>query len=327
LSEFFKFLFGQIQEHCGEEFHIDGVCFSYPVEFEQAKIELIRDAILNLGYEVSNEQMEPIAAVIGFAQNHTIHDNECVLVFDFGGGTIDVACVQNRANGFRLVSKPSGSNTCGGQDIDMLIYNDIEKKIKSQTGLEITNHGMVDYSILNSCRRLKELFSGNNPLYEISVPLVVNGTFRTFRYSLNRESFNNIVYPKVTEAISIAKKVYSETVSKGYEVDKILLIGGSSKLTLISELLSSNFPNKPIETCGEKDIAVALGNLLSCADEQQIPEKSGKEEKVKDIPNLNKERSITCRQCGSKSCYKLQDEPGYYCLDCGWKGKNIIVHF
>lgn len=335
LTEFFKHLFSQVSEHCGHDFVISDVSFSYPVEFEEDRIELLRRALTNTGVSAITGQMEPVAAALGYAQNHRIAENECLLVFDFGGGTIDVACVQKRPSGFRLVCQPKGSNTCGGQDIDQLLYDDLQKKVLNQVGIDISENGLIDYSILNSCRRMKELFSGGNDSYEITVPLVRDGHFHTFRYSLNRGAFENIIYPKVFEAISIARQVAENARSNGYEATKILLIGGSSKLSLVSRLLAESFCNATIETCGEKDIAVALGNLM--ADSHATHDNSGADaiteeraetEAVTDIP-VDRNRSIRCRNeaCGSEQCFKLLDEPGYICLECGWKGRNITVIF
>ncbi|MGM9853079.1 MAG: Hsp70 family protein [Muribaculaceae bacterium] len=330
LEEFFRYVIDQAKDHCGADYAVTDVSFSYPVDFEPSKISLIRNAFTRLGLTVKSENIEPIAAVTGFLRNHTLKPQESILVFDFGGGTIDVACVRNNGADIQLVCEPKGSHTCGGQDVDLLIYNDLQKKIKAQTGIEISINGVVDYAILNSCRRMKELFSGKNDLYEIAIPLVSNGRFQNFKYALTRDAFENIIYPKVYEAVTVANQVQKEAKSGGYDISRILLIGGSSKILLVTKLLSDIFPSASIETCGEKDIAVALGNLLLCETPapSPSPEKKAVPAPEPDV-KIDRGRSIVCKNpsCGSSNCYKLVDEPGYLCLDCGWKGKNIVLRF
>ncbi len=331
LEEFFSHVLDQVKEHCGNNYIIDSVAFSYPVDFESSKVSMIRTAFTNLGLRVEGENIEPIAAVKGFLRNHSLCENNNILVFDFGGGTIDIACIKSTEKHTQLICEPKGSHTCGGQDIDLLIYEDLQKRIKNQIGIDISPNGMIDYAILNSCRRIKELFSGKNDLYEIAIPLVSEGRFHNYRYSLNRETFENIIYAKVHEAVSIAKQVQADAKSNGFEVSKILLIGGSTKISLVSKLLSELLPSASIETCGEKDIAVALGNLLSISSGKDNKEshKADAEKENEANQKIDKKRSIICKNpdCKSSKCYKLQEEPGYICLECGWKGKNVTVRF
>lgn len=330
LAEFFKYVISQVRDHCGNDFQVTSVSFSHPVDFEASKITLIRNAFIQLGLSIESENLEPIAAVNGYLRNHKLKPEDNILIFDFGGGTIDVACINYNGSATRIICEPKGSHTCGGQDFDQLIYDDLQKKIKNKTGIDISSDGIIDYPILNSCRRIKELFSGGNELYEIAIPLIHDGKFQNFRYSLNRDSFENIIYPKVDEAILIARQVKDAAELNGYKINKVLLIGGSSKISLVAKLLNNIVPDASIETCGEKDIAVALGNLLICSNPPTEGDKPAKEEKTNDLDlKFDTARSIKCKNtsCGSSKCYKLIDEPGYICTECGWKGKNITVRF
>ena len=200
------------------------------------------------------------------------------------------------------------------------------KKVQKQYSYDISVDGLVDYGILNVCRRLKEYFSGPNDYYETPLAIVANGQFINYKYGLSRESFNNIIYPKVHEAIAIAKQVVADAHTHNLKIKTVLLIGGSSQLTLVKELLCELLPESMIETCGEKDIAVALGNLDYIAEQPSSLEETNKPENNK-FPKLDKSRSMKCRECQSEECYKMIGKPGYHCTKCGWEGRNIIVHF
>lgn len=121
---------------------------------------------------------------------------------------------------------------------------------------------MVDLGILYACRRLKEYFSDSLDYHDTSILLVNNGKIINHKYKLSRQSFNNLILPKINEAIHVAELAVQNAQSKDYNIDKILLIGGSSKITLVHKLLQSLCPKCVVETCGEKDIVVALGNIV-----------------------------------------------------------------
>lgn len=331
LTLYFKHILEMVSAHCGHNTHFDSVTFSHPVEFEESKIGIIRKAFNNCGLFIKEVKYEPLAAVKGYSLAHAIQEDEGILVFDFGGGTIDVAYVQKRFSTLKVVCEPRGSSTCGGQDLDYLIYEDLRKKVLKQYSFDISQAGFVDYSILNNCRRLKEYFSGPNDYYETQVALVVNGQFFHYKYGLNRDSFNNVIGGKVQEAINIAKQVIDDVHSHKHDINTVLLIGGSSQLTLIKEQFATLLPNASVETCGEKDIAVALGNnyVENITKSEPASNSTGNEEDSEiDVP-LNTSKSIKCKNplCGSEKCYKIMGRPGYHCVECGWEGANVTVTF
>ena len=186
--------------------------------------------------------------------------------------------------------------------------------------MDISKDNMVDLGMLNSCRRLKEHFSDSNDVHETSIVFVKDGRIITFKYKLNRDSFNNIISQKVADAINVAKAVIKQTETKQLKIDKVLLIGGSSQLTLVRQMLTDVLPESAIDTCGEKDIAVALGNV---ADERKdislYPKPS-----PSSCP-IDRNRYIVCPSCGSKECYHHKGKIGYLCLNCGYDGPNVKV--
>ena len=337
LTAFFKNIKSLANAHCGNEYSFDSVTFSHPVEFEHSKVALMEEALKNAGFRDIKQILEPVAAVLGYGIDHKIAEKEGILVFDFGGGTIDVAFVQKNGSTIRQLCAPKGNNMCGGQDFDFLIYEDLRKRILAEYDIDITSNNCIDYGMLNSCRRLKEHFSGPNDSYETSIALVKDGKIQNYKYKLNRNAFNNIISPKVNEAVNVARIVINDINQKGYQIHKVLLIGGSSQLTLVKELLIDCLKDCIIDTCGEKDIAVALGNI---SEEWYQSEESG--ETKEDIDNndanddtkvdkilLNKNKSMKCKRCGSEKCYKIENKREYHCTEpeCGWEGLNINVVF
>lgn len=262
LKIFFKHLIGQALLHCGSNYIVDKIVFSHPVDFSQANIALMERAFRELGYSNIEKQYEPVSAVNGYGLDHEVKDSEGILVFDYGGGTIDVAFVKNMHGEFKVVTPHKGDSKCGGKDIDYLLYEHLRTTIQKEFKIDISENGMIDYTILNHCEELKKQFKGDLDAYQIPIGLVVNGHPKTYNFRLSREAFNNIIYQKVYDAVTVAKKVVQDATSKKYKIDKVLMIGGSSQLKLLQELLAEVVGNAVIETCGERDIVVALGNAI-----------------------------------------------------------------
>lgn len=332
LQFFFKQIKQMANSHCGNDVIFDSVIVSHPVDCEEANIQMLKKALLASGFKDVKTQLEPIAAVMGYGIDHDIPEGQGILVFDFGGGTIDVAYAKKHLDSFKILCEPKGDKSCGGQDIDMLLYEDLRKRVLAKYDMDISKENMVDLGMLNSCRRLKEHFSDSNDVHETSIVFVKDGRINTYKYKLNRESFNSIVGQKIADAINVAKAVIKQTKARQLKIDKVLLIGGSSQLTLVQQMLTEILPEATIDTCGEKDIAVALGNIAKEATIAKTASfndivSSELQDKKKDIPQweIDRNRFISCPSCGSKECYHHAGKRGYRCLTCGYDGPNVKV--
>lgn len=312
-KELLEFFFKQIKQlanaDCGNEVDFDSVVISHPVECEEATIQMLKQTLVASGFKNVKMMLEPIAAVMGYGIGHDIHEGQGILVFDFGGGTIDVAYAKKHLDSYRILCEPKGDKTCGGQDIDMLLYEDLRKKVLAKYDMDISKGNMVDLGMLNSCRRLKEHFSDSNDVHETSIVFVKEGRIITYKYKLNRESFNNIISQKVADAINVAKAVIKQTEAKQLKIDKVLLIGGSSQLTLVRKMLTDVLPNATIDTCGEKDIAVALGNIVG---EQIIIDSQPVQKDSEEENNINED--IVVKPCNV--IYNHEDD-GILLMDLG----------
>ena len=334
-KELLEFFFKQVKQmtnaHCGYEVDFDSVVISHPVDCEESTIQMLRQALSASGFKEVKTQFEPIAAVMGYGIDHDIPEGQGILVFDFGGGTIDVAYAKKHLDSYRILCEPKGDKSCGGQDIDMLLYEDLRKKVLTKYDMDISKGNMVDLGMLNSCRRLKEHFSDSNDIHETSIVFVKDGRINTYKYKLNRDSFNNIISQKIADAINVAKAVIKQTEAKQLKIDKVLLIGGSSQLTLVRQMLFEVLPETLIDTCGEKDIAVALGNIAEETGTKKVSSNdiinpNRQDEKSDNILSMiDRNRAILCPSCGSKECYHHAEKIGYHCLNCGYDGPNVKV--
>ena len=325
LKIFFKHLIGQALLHCGSAYIVDKIVFSHPVDFSQSTVALMEQAFRELGYNNVEKMYEPVSAVNGYNVDHLVQEGEGILVFDYGGGTIDVAFVKKKHDEFKVATPPKGDCRCGGKDLDYLLYENLRNAVQKEFDFNISVDGMIDYTILNLCEYLKKQFSGDNDAYEIPVMLMINGHPKTYNYRLSRETFNNIIYQKVYDAVTVAKKVVQDATSKNYKVEKVLMIGGSSRLKLLQDLLTEVVGDAVIETCGERDIVVALGLIASVSEYGEILEEITSP--IITTAPLDVNRRIKCPNCGSNECYKIIDRIGYHCTHCDWEGPNVRIKF
>ena len=105
-----QFFFEQIKQmanaHCGSDVVFDSVIVSHPVDCEEATVRMLKDALLASGFNNVKTQLEPIAAVMGYGIDHDIPEEQGILIFDFGGGTIDVAYAKKHHDSFRILCEP-----------------------------------------------------------------------------------------------------------------------------------------------------------------------------------------------------------------------------
>lgn len=261
LKQFFSYLIDEAIKDCGNDYEIDSIYISHPVNWEHSKVELLCSALKGIGYSLVETCFEPVAAVKGYCLEHEIVSTDGVLVFDYGGGTTDVTLIKKVGDTLRVMLPPKGNSFCGGQDIDVLLYEQLRKELLHLKQYDISQNGIPDPILLKGCLRLKEMFAGNNDYYSTTLLLNINGKLDTYKFGLSRTNFNNIIIPKVTEAIDVAKQVINEAIAKHFTINKILMIGGSSNLTIVKEMLLQLLEDADIITSGEKDVSVALGNI------------------------------------------------------------------
>lgn len=226
----------------------DTVILTHPAQYESTKQDLLAKAAQLCGLKEVILLEEPKAASYAFLDSFNLESKNGAIVFDYGGGTIDIAYlwIENNTPVFKF--SPVSETKCGGEYIDLLLHNLIITK---------ANPSARDISpaLLESCSRMKVNFSQSEQ--EI---IIYNGKAYTF----NLEIFNKIISPKVNIALSLLKKVVENCESHNYPVNYILLNGGSSRLKIVNDSISQILPNAQIlkyEDRGD-DLAVSTGAML-----------------------------------------------------------------
>lgn len=238
------------------------VVLTHPALMGETQKSILAEAATKAGFKTVTFLEEPVAAAVGFVRANNLQNAKGVIVYDFGGGTFDVAYVVRGDDGeFHIPFSPLGDLHCGGDDIDNVLYDNADRTAKQTLKHSISrNKDERDLGAVIFCREQKELLSIEDHINKL-LPIVSLDGESTERipFYYTRESFNGVIAPIINRTIDKTKELYKQVKNNHLPVDFIVLIGGSSRIPVISEKLKKEMPDIEICTTGATDIAVALG--------------------------------------------------------------------
>lgn len=290
----------EVETSCNLPDTLDEVTITHPVIFEQWKKDLLCEAARKAGFARINLLEEPVAAAIGHIECSGLK-SKGILVYDFGGGTFDVAYVMKGLDGkYNVPLRPDGDPNCGGDDIDRLFYNRWNDIARSNLDRDLTaNRNVVDLSFLIRCHENKETISKNYSLGPRTFREIIPPPgFNRLSMTMTPSDFDNLISPIIERTIEKTQKILSMIKANNYPLEHAILIGGSSRIPLVQKRLAEILPIKPQKVMGT-DIAVALGAIY---DESVIGE------------GVGYNQYCFCTRCGEKI------RRGYrYCIFDGFK--------
>lgn len=198
---------------------------------------------------------EPVAAALTFGREGQNVGDE-VLVYDLGGGTFDLAFVKREEDGsYYVAMETDGKADCGGDDFDQLLYDFWDQQAERDLDRSISKDpGTVDVQFLRACRQRKEnLTLGKQCVFRT---LLADG--QAFRPSIDRSAFEELIRPIIEGTVQQTLRMLRRAEELGFQVDTVLLVGGSSSIPLVRRLLEEALPVAPKRT-QHQDVAVALG--------------------------------------------------------------------
>ncbi len=246
-----------------ERGHFDGeevkrAVITHPAEFKPNQKDQIEKAARLAGFTEVKLLDEPSAAALAYARaGHNV--GEHVLVYDLGGGTFDLAVLDNEEGSFHVAMRPKGEEHLGGDDFDRALYRYCDEVARRELGRPISATENEDLKYLRECRKRKENFSYKETV-RFSDYLASEGVPVRFEHEVDRETFEDRIKEYVETTARLTKEILEEARSRGHEVDSIVLIGGSSRVRLVIETLEQTLPaGMSLRDWGRKDVAVALG--------------------------------------------------------------------
>jgi endoplasmic reticulum chaperone BiP len=228
-----------------------------PAYFNQAQRMATEDAATIAGLKVDRIINEPTAAAMAYGIDKTM-DDASVLVFDLGGGTFDVTLL-NIDGGVFDVLATSGDTHLGGEDFDQRVMQYFIKKIQNTHGTDISNEKVAIQKLRKEVERVKRALSTQTQA-RIEIDDLVPGL--TFTDTLTRarfEELNNDLFKKTLKPIEMVLK--DAKLDKS-DVEHIVLVGGSTRIPRIQEMVSEFFGGKELSKGINPDEAVAYGAAI-----------------------------------------------------------------
>lgn len=235
------------------------VVITVPAYFNDSQRMATQDAATIAGLNVIRIINEPTAAA--FAYGLDKKDNSIVLIFDTGGGTHDVSLLHIN-NGVFKVLATAGNTKLGGEDFDNIICDYIINEFTKKHKLDITNNSKSIKKVKLAAEQAKILLTSQIQV-DIDIDSLMNGI--DFSCKLTRGKFENMCNDLFKKTIEPIEQVLKDAKIDKSKVDEIVLVGGSTRIPKIKNMISEYFGGKKLNESVNPDEAVAYGAAVQAA--------------------------------------------------------------
>ena len=237
---------------------VKNAVITVPATFNDKQRQATKDAALIAGLNVKRIINEPTAAALSYGidkKQETLN----VLVYDLGGGTLDVSLLEVTEGKF-TVKATAGISHLGGEDFDDQLVNYLVSDINKQFKEDILRNPRVLMRLKLACERAKIMLSAYSQT-TIELDSLVGG--HDYSVIVTRAKFENLCLGLFKRTLDPIKQVLRE--NNECHVDEIVMVGGSSKIPKIQEIVSLYFGNKVLNTSMNPDEAIAAGAAIQAA--------------------------------------------------------------
>lgn len=232
-----------------------------PAYFSDAQRQATKDAGTISGLEVLRIINEPTAASLAYGLDKQDQD-QCVLVFDLGGGTFDVSVLQ-LGDGVFEVKATSGNNHLGGDDFDACIVDWLVGAFQAQEGIDLTSDKMALQRLREAAEKAKIELSGTLST-SINLPFITadDSGPKHLEMELTRAKFEELCSALIQGTIEPMEQALKDAELTTEDIDRIILVGGSTRIPAVQEALKQFFNGKVPDRSVNPDEAVALGAAI-----------------------------------------------------------------
>ena len=230
-----------------------------PAYFTDSQRQATKDAGAIAGLDVLRIINEPTAAALAYGVDKD--EEGKVLVFDLGGGTFDVSILE-LGDGVFEVKATSGNNHLGGDDFDQRIMDWMIAEFKKDTGIDLSQDKMADQRLKEAAEKAKIELSGVMST-NINLPFITADATgpKHLDLTLTRAKFEELTHDLVEATIEPTRKALADSGLSVGEIDKILLVGGSSRIPAVQEAIKRVLGKEPTKNVNP-DECVAVGAAI-----------------------------------------------------------------
>jgi molecular chaperone DnaK len=232
-----------------------------PAYFTDAQRQATKDAGTIAGLEVLRIINEPTAAALAYGLDKQNQD-DCILVFDLGGGTFDVSVLQ-LGDGFFEVKATAGNNHLGGDDFDYALVSWLTEVFRQQEGIDISQDKMALERLRVASEKAKIDLSSMFTT-SINLPFITADATgpKHLEMEISRAKFEELVSPLIEATIEPVTQALKDCDLEQGDIDRILLVGGSTRIPAVQRAIKKFFAGKQPDGSINPDEAVALGAAI-----------------------------------------------------------------
>ena len=230
-----------------------------PAYFTDAQRQATKDAGQIAGLNVRRIINEPTAAALSYGIDK--EDDQKIMVYDLGGGTFDVSIIE-MGDGVQQVLATAGNNRLGGDDFDQRIINWMVENFKAEQGIDLTGDKMAMQRLKEAAEKAKIELS-STPTSTINLPYITADATgpKHLEMTLTQAKFNELTSDLVQSTMGPVKQALSDSGLKPSDLNKVLMVGGSSRIPAVQEAVKNFIGKEPFKGINP-DECVALGAAL-----------------------------------------------------------------
>ena len=246
------------EEYLGEK--VSRAVITVPAYFNDSQRQATKNAGKIAGLEVERIINEPTAAALAYGLDKQ-DKTQTVLVYDLGGGTFDVSILE-LGDGVFEVKSTSGNNKLGGDDFDERIMDWMVKEFKKEEGIDLTKDKMAMQRVKDAAEKAKKDLSGMSST-EISLPFISQGEDGPIHLNLNltKAKFEDLISDLVESTLEPVRKAMKDAKLTKKDIDKVLLVGGSTRIPCVQELVKKELDKEPSKEVNPDEV-VAMGAAI-----------------------------------------------------------------
>ena len=247
----------EAESYLGEK--VTQAVITVPAYFTDSQRQATKDAGRIAGLEVLRIINEPTAASLAYGMDK--ETNQKILVYDLGGGTFDVSILEIGDGVFQVLAT-AGNNRLGGDDFDQRLMDYIADDFKRNNGIDLRNDKMAMQRLKEAAEKAKIDLSGVMQT-NVNLPFITMDSSgpKHLDITITRAKFNELIEDLIDKTRVCVEKCLSDAGLKASDVEKVILVGGSSRIPAVQEMVKRIMGKEPFKGINP-DECVAIGAAI-----------------------------------------------------------------
>ena len=245
---------GDAEAYLGEK--VNDAVITVPAYFTDSQRQATKDAGQIAGLKVHRIINEPTAAALAYGIDK--EEEQKIVVYDLGGGTFDVSVIEI-GDGVQEVLATAGNNHLGGDDFDQRVIDYLKGEFKKSDGIDLSNDKFAMQRLKDEAEKAKITLS-NSTSVNVNIPYITADATgpKHLNVTLTRAKFNELTADLVEATMGPLKQAISDSGLDKNEIDKILLVGGSTRIPAVQDAVKNFLGKEPFKGINP-DECVAIG--------------------------------------------------------------------